>query len=101
MVFSDFSKVWSKTSHANKALSKGPKTTTPIWNLHADAHDFDMEDCVLLRGGKVFSSNTTHLSLVFSFITGIHFHGAYLSNFIVTLKVGGEYSSCRMSAEGL
>jgi photosystem I P700 chlorophyll a apoprotein A1 len=34
-------KVWSKAGHFNKALSKGPKTTTWIWNLHSDAHDFD------------------------------------------------------------
>jgi photosystem I P700 chlorophyll a apoprotein A1 len=34
-------KVWSKAGHFNKALSKGPKTTTWIWNLHSDAHDFE------------------------------------------------------------
>ena len=25
----------------SRSLSKGPKTTTWIWNLHADAHDFE------------------------------------------------------------
>ena len=30
-----------KAGHFNKALSKGPSSTTSIWNLHADAHDFD------------------------------------------------------------
>jgi photosystem I P700 chlorophyll a apoprotein A1 len=101
MVFSDFSKVWSKTGHVNKALLKGPKTTTSIWNLHADAHDFDMEDSALLRGAKVFSSNIAHLSLVFSFLAGVHFYGAYFSNFVATLEVGGGYPLCRVSAGGL
>lgn len=30
---------------------------------------------------KVFSSNLAHLSLVFFWITGMHFHGAYFSNY--------------------
>jgi hypothetical protein len=34
------SRVWCKAGHFNKALSKGPKTTTWIWNLHSDGHDF-------------------------------------------------------------
>ena len=33
-----------KAGHFNKALSKGPKTTTWIWNLHSDAHDFDWQE---------------------------------------------------------
>ena len=32
---------WSKPGHFSRVLSKGPNTTTWIWNLHADAHDFD------------------------------------------------------------
>jgi len=31
---------WSKPGHFSRTLAKGPKTTTWIWNLHADAHDF-------------------------------------------------------------
>ena len=77
-------KVWSKAGHFNKALSKGPKTTTWIWNLHSDAHDFDMQylykktatlaklAAVITR--KVFSSNLAHLSLVFFWISYMHFH---------------------------
>ena len=33
---------WAKPGHFSKVLSKGPKSTTWIWNLHADAHDFDI-----------------------------------------------------------
>ena len=36
----DFSKL-DKPGFWSKSLAKGPKTTTWIWNLHADAHDFD------------------------------------------------------------
>jgi len=32
---------WAQPGHFSRTLAKGPKTTTWIWNLHADAHDFD------------------------------------------------------------
>ena len=35
--------LWAKAGHFNKALSKGAKTTTWIWNLHDYAHDFDIQ----------------------------------------------------------
>ena len=35
------SRLCCKAGHFNKALSKAPSSTTSIWNLHADAHDFD------------------------------------------------------------
>ena len=34
---------WAKPGHFSRTLAKGPKTTTWIWNLHADAHDFDSQ----------------------------------------------------------
>lgn len=34
---------WANPGHFSKTLSKGPNTTTWIWNLHADAHDFDSQ----------------------------------------------------------
>lgn len=80
-------KLWSKAGHFNKALSKGPKSSTWIWNFHSDAHDFDMQQSfrsVLTR--KVFSSNVAHLSLVFFWISSMHFHGAYFSNYDIWLK---------------
>ena len=36
---------------------------------------------------KVFSSNLAHLSLVFFWISGMHLHGAYLSNYDIWLKI--------------
>ena len=86
MVFSDFSRLWSKAGHFSIALSKGGKTTTSIWNLHADAHDFHMQVSVYysmatdLITRKVFSSNLAHLSLVFFWISRMHFDGAYFAN---------------------
>ncbi|KAL0644930.1 hypothetical protein Bca4012_043220 [Brassica carinata] len=32
---------WAKPGHFSRTIAKGPDTTTWIWNLHADAHDFD------------------------------------------------------------
>ena len=32
---------WARPGHFSRTLAKGPDTTTWIWNLHADAHDFD------------------------------------------------------------
>ena len=84
--------VWSKAGHLSKALSKGPKTTTWIWNLHSDAHDFDMQQssiAVIRRKG--FSSNLAHLSLVFFWISSMHFHGAYFSNYDIWLKDPKHY----------
>jgi len=69
--------------HFNKALSKGPFTTPWIWNLHSDAHDFHIQQSLssMKIRRKVFSSNLAHLSLVFFWMTGMHFHGAYFSNY--------------------
>jgi hypothetical protein len=75
--------LWSKHGHFSKALSKGPNTTTWIWNLHADAHDFDIQDGFTR---KVFASSLAHLSLVFLSIGGIHLHTAYFSSFYQWLK---------------
>jgi photosystem I P700 chlorophyll a apoprotein A1 len=81
------SRVWSVNGHLNKALSKGPKTTTWIWNLHSDAHDFDVQQgSQSLVARKVFSSNIAHLSLVFFWLGSMHLNGAYFSNYSAWLK---------------
>jgi len=38
---------WAQPGHFSRTLAKGPKTTTWIWNLHADAHDFDSQSSSL------------------------------------------------------
>lgn len=85
-------RVWSKVGHFSKALSKGPKTTTWIFNLHSDAHDFQVGSKALSANSSiVFSSNLAHLSLVFFWIAGLHFHGAYFSNYDICLKDPKHY----------
>ena len=80
MASRDFASVWTKAGHFSKALSKGVKTTTWIWNLHADCHDFDIQQPAQALPIKIFSANLAHLTVVFFWLGGMHFHGAYFSN---------------------
>ena len=34
---------WAQPGHFAKTLSKGPVSTTWVWNLHSDVHDFDTQ----------------------------------------------------------
>jgi len=78
---------WAKPGHFSRTLAKGPKTTTWIWNLHADAHDFDGQTNVLEDiSRKIFSAHFGQLSLIFLWISGMHFHGAYFSNYSAWLS---------------
>ena len=73
---------WAKPGHFSRTLAKGPKTTTWIWNLHADAHDFDNQTNSLEDiSRKIFSAHFGQLSLIFLWVSGMHFHGAYFSNY--------------------
>jgi len=73
---------WAKPGHFSRTLAKGPKTTTWIWNLHADAHDFDMQTKSLEDvSRKIFSAHFGQLSIIFLWLSGMHFHGAYFSNY--------------------
>ena len=73
---------WAKPGHFSRTLAKGPKTTTWIWNLHADAHDFDSQTNSLEDvSRKIFSAHFGQLAIIFLWISGMHFHGAYFSNY--------------------
>jgi photosystem I P700 chlorophyll a apoprotein A1 len=73
---------WAKPGHFSRTLAKGPKTTTWIWNLHADAHDFDSQTNSLEDiSRKIFSAHFGQLAIIFFWISGMHFHGAYFSNY--------------------
>ena len=79
--------LWSKAGHFNKALSKGAKTTTWIWNLHDYAHDFDIQQrSTGLIARKVFSSNLAHLSLVF-FLIGQDILNSYTSEYFSGITI--------------
>jgi photosystem I P700 chlorophyll a apoprotein A1 len=73
---------WAKPGHFDRTLARGPKTTTWIWNLHADAHDFDTHNSDLQDiSRKIFSAHFGHLAVVFLWLSGMYFHGARFSNF--------------------
>ncbi|MEM9117154.1 MAG: photosystem I core protein PsaA [Cyanobacteria bacterium P01_D01_bin.6] len=73
---------WAKPGHFDRTLARGPKTTTWIWNLHADAHDFDSHTSDLEDiSRKIFSAHFGHLAVVFIWLSGMYFHGAKFSNY--------------------
>ncbi|CAN6440840.1 unnamed protein product [Victoria cruziana] len=78
---------WARPSHFSRAIAKGPYTTTWIWNLYADAHDFnshtnDLEEI----SRKVFSAHFDQLSIIFLWLSGMYFHGTRFSNYEVWLS---------------
>ena len=58
---------WAKPGHFSRTLAKGPKTTTWIWNLHADAHDFDMQTKSLEDVSRKFLVHISGNFQLFSF----------------------------------
>jgi photosystem I P700 chlorophyll a apoprotein A1 len=55
---------WAQPGHFDRTLAKGPKTTTWIWNLHANAHDFDSHTSDLEDiSRKIFSAHFGHWPL--------------------------------------
>ncbi|MBA2749677.1 MAG: photosystem I core protein PsaA, partial [Tatlockia sp.] len=73
---------WAQPGHFDRTLSRGPKTTTWIWNLHALAHDFDTHTSDLEDiSRKVFAAHFGHLAVVFLWISGMEFQGARFSNY--------------------
>jgi photosystem I P700 chlorophyll a apoprotein A1 len=73
---------WAQPGHFAKSLARGPKTTTWIWNLHADAHDFDTHTSDLEDiSRKIFAAHFGHLAVVAIWLSGALFHGAKFSNY--------------------
>jgi photosystem I P700 chlorophyll a apoprotein A1 len=78
---------WGKPGHFSRTLAKGPQTTTWIWNLHADAHDFDSQTSDLEDiSRKIFSAHFGHLAVIFVWLSGAYFHGARFSNYTAWLS---------------
>ncbi|KAK1414956.1 hypothetical protein QVD17_30722 [Tagetes erecta] len=72
----------ARPGHFSRTIAKGPETTTWIWNLHADAHDFDSHASDLEEiSRKVFSAHFGQLSIIFLWLSGMYFHGAHFSNY--------------------
>jgi photosystem I P700 chlorophyll a apoprotein A1 len=63
-VATDFRK-WAKPGHFSRTIAKGPNTTTWVWNLHADAHDFDAHTSDLQEiSRKIFSAHFGQLGII-------------------------------------
>ena len=73
---------WAKFGFYDKTLAKGPKTTTWIWNLHADAHDFDKHSNDAQENSrKIFAAHFAHLGIIFVWMSSFFFQGARFSNY--------------------
>jgi hypothetical protein len=76
------SSAWSEIyggSGFSSTISKG--TTTIIWNIHSNPHDFSLIGSSSEVSRKVISSNLAHLSLVSVWFSVIFYSGSYFSNF--------------------
>jgi photosystem I P700 chlorophyll a apoprotein A1 len=70
-IFTQFTKPHPKPGHFSRTLAKGPNTTTWIWNLHADAHDFDSHTSDLEEiSRKVFSAHFGQLGIILIWLSG-------------------------------
>jgi len=79
---------WAQPGHFSRSLSKGPTSTTWVWNLHADAHDFDSHTTDLEDiSRKVFSAHFGHLAIILVWLSGMYFHGARFSNYEAGLQI--------------
>ncbi len=76
---------WGQPGHFDRTLRKGPDTTTWIWNLHANVHDFDSFSSQEDTARKIFSAHFGHLGIVFIWLSGMYFHGAKFSNYVAWL----------------
>merc|ERR1712190_528044 len=65
----------------NPALSKGPITTSWIWDLHATPHDFNLNSSSSDTSRKVIAASLAYFSVVGLWASGMLFHGAYYSNY--------------------
>ena len=64
---------WAEPGHFSPMLAKGPMTTTWIWNLHANAHDFDTHTSDLQNiSRKVFSAHFGQLGIILIWLSGIY-----------------------------
>jgi photosystem I P700 chlorophyll a apoprotein A1 len=72
---------WGQPGHFDRTLKKGPKTTTWIWDLHANVHDFDSFTTEEDTARKIFSAHFGHLGIILIWLSGMYYHGAKFSNY--------------------
>lgn len=62
-------------------------STTWIWNVHADAHDFrSYSDNFAIVSRQIFATHFGHVSLILLWMSGMFFSGARFSNYEAWLK---------------
>ena len=83
----------SKLSKNNGKKMRPPRATTWIWNLHADAHDFQCHTDTKGKpikleeiSKKIFSAHFGQLAIIFLWLSVMFFHGARFSNYSAWLK---------------
>nr|YP_010261196.1 photosystem I P700 apoprotein A1 [Cephaleuros karstenii]UIB39137.1 photosystem I P700 apoprotein A1 [Cephaleuros karstenii] len=70
--------LWAKPGHFSRALSKGPNTTAFVWNLHADAHDFDIQTNDLQEiSRKIFSAHFGQIGVILIWLSGMLFKSRF------------------------
>jgi hypothetical protein len=68
-------------------LSPACSSTTWIWNVHADAHDFrSYSDNFAIVSRQIFATHFGHVSLILLWMSGMFFSGARFSNYEAWLK---------------
>jgi hypothetical protein len=70
-IFTQFTKFTPLNQVILRTLAKGPNTTTWIWNLHADAHDFDSHSDLEEISRKVFSAHFGQLGIILIWLSGL------------------------------
>ncbi|PHT34509.1 Photosystem I chlorophyll a apoprotein A2 [Capsicum baccatum] len=65
-----FFEEWARPGHFSRTIAKEPDTTTWIWNLHADAHDFDSHTSDL---EEISQKDPVHVRLIAHAIWDLHF----------------------------
>ena len=72
---------WSKIGHFSKALSKGLGISRWMWNIHADAHDLDGNQCYHKHCPQILAANLAHIGVVLFWLAGMHFFivGSYFT----------------------
>lgn len=82
-VFSTVRIEWTRWTKVGGFIAGTPGSTSWIWTLHAECHNFRAHDSRLhMLCARVFASHFGHLSLVFAWLAGMYLAGARFSNYL-------------------
>ena len=86
------SKEWIKSANFSRTIAKGPKTITWIWNLHANAHDFNIL-AIWRRFLEKILLPIWPISIIFLWLSGLYFHSVCFSNYEAWLSNAAHIGS--------